>query len=118
MPEIDFLEEAEVSANSPQPAAQPAFASLSAEERLRHIQADHARTAETVRDIEAGINRAPPIPGDVFSLNRRLDRTLTEYQWLRNKGPAMPDFYFTSAQEAAENVRAVARALVAAAEAL
>ena len=98
--------------------AQPAWASLDSQERARQIQADQERTRETVRAIEAGEARTPPIPGDIFSLNRRMDRALVEYRWLANGSPSLPDFYFRTAQEAAANVRAVARAMVAASEVL
>jgi hypothetical protein len=97
---------------------QPAWARLDSQERARQIQADQERTRETVRAIEAGESNAPKMPGDIFSLNERMKRTLTEYRWLKNGGPSLPDFYFRSASEAAENVRAVARAMVSASEVL
>ncbi|SRR5260221_3869089 len=108
----------QLTGEAPATAAEPAFASLDSQERARRIVADQARTAETLRAIEAGENRAPAMPGDVSSLHRRMDRTLVEYNWMKNKGPVLPDFNFKTVQEAAEDARAIVRALVVAVEAL
>jgi hypothetical protein len=115
---IDSLDMKQLAGEAPATAAEPAWASLDSQERARRIAEDQQRTMATVRAIEAGSANAPKMPGDAFSLHRRLERVLKEYGWLHNKGPATPDFYFTDERQALMDARATARALYEALEAI